>query len=237
MWQHNLFHNREEAGRLLAEALKPFEEMSPVILALPRGGVPVAFEVAKVLGAPLDVLLVRKIGVPGHEELALGAVVGGESPQLVLNENVAAMVAVPPTYLETAKRRELEEIDRRRRLYRGDEPPAETHGRTVIVVDDGIATGATVKAALRGVRATGPGRLVLAVPVAPGDTIGELASECDDLICLETPSPFHAVGLHYADFGQTSDEEVINLLAKAKRLTESRQPAPPGAGAGLHHRG
>ncbi len=218
MRRHNQFHNRVEAGRMLADALKPLAGEDPVVLALPRGGVPVAFEVAVALDAPLDVLLVRKIGVPGHEELALGAIVDGENPQFVLNEEVVAASGASPASIETARRGQLDEIERRRHLYRRDQPPLATKGRTVIIVDDGIATGATVKAALRGVRAGGPRRLVLAVPVAPKDTLGVLAGECDEIVCLETPEPFYAVGQHYLDFGQTSDEEVINLLARAKKL-------------------
>ncbi len=228
MLQRDSFRNRADAGRHLAEALVHLKDDSPVVLALPRGGVPVGFEVAKALDAQLDVLLVRKIGVPGHEELALGAVVDGADPQVVINENVMAMAAPPAGYLEAAKARQLEEIERRRHAYRGDQPPIAVKDRVVIVVDDGIATGATVRAALKGVRQAGPARLVLAVPLAPGETIEELRSECDEVVCLETPEPFYAVGLHYADFGQTTDEEVVNLLAKAQRLEEGPHHHPPG---------
>ncbi len=228
MRQHSLFRDRADAGRRLAEALARYRDAAPLVLALPRGGVPVGFEVAKALEAQLDVLLVRKIGVPGHEELALGAVVDGVDPQVVVNENVMAMAAPPAGYLEAAKARELEEIERRRRAYRGDRPPVPVRDRTVIIVDDGIATGATVRAALRGVRQAGPARLVLAVPVAPAETVASLREECDEVVCLETPEPFYAVGLHYGDFGQTTDDEVVNLLAKAQRLETGPHHHPPG---------
>jgi putative phosphoribosyl transferase len=227
MWQHNLFRDRADAGRRLAEALHRYRDEAPLVLALPRGGVPVGFEVAKALNAQLDVLLVRKIGVPGHEELALGAVVDGADPQVVVNEDVRAMAAPPAGYLDEAKTRELEVIERRRRAYRGDGLPVPIRDRVVVVVDDGIATGATVRAALRGVRQAGPARLVLAVPVAPAETVASLREECDEVVCLETPEPFHAVGMHYADFGQTTDEEVVNLLAKAQRLEAGPHHHPP----------
>src|SRR5438552_8032254 len=191
-----LFHDRRDAGRQLAAALAAYRKNEPVVLALPRGGVPVGFEVAKALSAPLDVLLVRKIGAPGHEELGLGAVVDGHDPQLVLNEDVMRSVAPPPGYIEAEKQRQLAEIERRRQHYIGDRLPVAVEGRTIIVVDDGIATGATVKAALRGLARNGPARLVLAVPVAPADTVEELSADCDELVRLATPDPFYAVGPH-----------------------------------------
>lgn len=212
-----LFEDRRDAGRRLAAVLSRYRQSRPVVLALPRGGVPVGFEVAKALAAPLDVLLVRKIGAPGHEELGLGAVVDGQDPQLVLNHDVIRTVRPPPGYIEAEKRRQLAEIERRRRQYVGDRPPTPVEGRTVIVVDDGIATGATVKAALRGVSQHRPARLVLAVPVAPADSLDELTAEGDEIICLATPEPFFAVGPHYRDFTQTEDEEVIRLLNEARQ--------------------
>lgn len=218
------FRDRREAGERLAAALQHCKALKPIVLGLPRGGVPVAFEVAKALSAPLDVLLVRKIGAPGHEELALGAIVDGQEPQLVLNEEIVALTEPPPGYLEAARRRELAEIERRRRRYCGDAAPTEIADRTVIVIDDGIATGATVKAALRGARRSRPKRLILAVPVAPEDSLHELATECDEIVCLATPWPFFSVGGHYEDFDQTTDEEVIRLLAEARRFTAGAQP-------------
>jgi len=221
----SLFTDRRDAGRQLAAALARYRVSRPVVLALPRGGVPVGFEVAQALDAPLDVLLVRKIGAPGHEELGLGAVVDGQDPQLVLNPDVVRAVGPPPGYIEAEKRRQLAEIERRRRQYVGDRAPTPVDGRTVIIVDDGIATGGTVKAALRGVSQHRPARLVLAVPVAPADSLDELASECDDIVCLATPEPFFAVGPHYRDFTQTEDEEVIRLLDEARHLDTA--PANP----------
>ena len=203
--------------RRLAAVLAPYSESRPVVLALPRGGVPVGFEVAKALAAPLDVLLVRKIGAPGHEELGLGAVVDGHDPQLVLNEDLVRAVAPPAGYIESEERRQLAEIERRRQHYVGDRSPIAVEGRTVIVVDDGIATGATVKAALRGLARNRPARLVLAVPVAPADSLEELSAECDELVCLATPDPFYAVGPHYRNFRQTEDAEVVRLLDEARQ--------------------
>jgi putative phosphoribosyl transferase len=215
------FLDRRDAGARLAAALVRFKEDKPVILALPRGGVPVAFEVARTLDAELDLLFVRKIGAPGHQELAIGAVVDGKNPQLVLNQEIIALAAAPAGYIEAERARQLAEIERRRQLYRGAEPPPDLKGRTVIVIDDGIATGATMKAALRGVRRNEPRRLILAVPVAPPDTLDELAKECDEVVCLSAPQWFNSVGSHYVDFTQTSDEEVLNLLAQAKAARQA----------------
>jgi putative phosphoribosyl transferase len=224
-----LFRNRRDAGRRLAVALAPYRESRPIVLALPRGGVPVGFEVAKALAAPLDVLLVRKIGAPGHEELGLGAVVDGHDAQLVLNEDLVRAVAPPPGYIEAEEQRQLLEIERRRQEYVGDRSPVAVEGRSVIVVDDGIATGATVKAALRGLARNRPARLVLAVPVGPADTIEELSTECDEIVCLATPDPFYAVGPHYRDFRQTEDAEVVHLLAEARQWA-TVEPSTPASG-------
>jgi putative phosphoribosyl transferase len=224
-----LFRNRPDAGRRLAVALAPYRESRPIVLALPRGGVPVGFEVAKALAAPLDVLLVRKIGAPGHEELGLGAVVDGHDAQLVLNEDLVRAVAPPPGYIEAEEQRQLLEIERRRQEYVGDRSSVAVEGRPVIVVDDGIATGATVKAALRGLARNRPARLVLAVPVGPADTIEELSTECDEIVCLATPDPFYAVGPHYRDFRQTEDAEVVRLLAEARQWA-TVEPSTPASG-------
>ena len=220
----NRFENRKDAGIQLAERLAGFAAAHPLILALPRGGVPVAFEVAKALDAQLDLLIVRKIGAPGHEEFGIGAVVDGASPQIVLNEDIVRQLAVSQEYIRAETHRQLAEIERRRKAYCGDRSPIEIEGRLVIVVDDGIATGGTMKAALRGIRRNGPARLVLAVPVAPSSTIRELSEECDKAICLSTPEPFGAVGAFYRDFRQTSDAEVIALLDEARSfgLTAAR---------------
>jgi putative phosphoribosyl transferase len=211
-----LFRDRRDAGRRLAAALAHYQKSTPVVLALPRGGVPVGFEVAKALAAPLDVLLVRKIGAPGHAELGLGAIVDGHDPQLVLNDEVVRAVQPPPGYIDAEMRRQLAEIERRRRYYVGERPPVPVNGRVAIVADDGIATGGTVRAALRGLGRHNPARLVLAVPVAPADSLRDLAAECDDIVCLATPEPFYAVGPHYRDFTQTEDDEVVRLLAEAR---------------------
>jgi putative phosphoribosyl transferase len=215
------FADRTSAGVRLAGAVSALvrehpEIADPVLLALPRGGVPVAIEIARALRAPLDLVMVRKIGVPWHPELAAAAVVDGDEPELVVNADVVAMARMSEAQLEAAERRELAEIDRRRSLYLGGRAPAAVEGRDAIVVDDGVATGATTRAALRGVRRKGPRSLTLAVPVAPRETVEKLAAEVDHLICLATPSPFSAIGNHYANFTQVSDDEVIAMLREAE---------------------
>ncbi|MFG1466011.1 phosphoribosyltransferase [Xanthobacter sp. DSM 24535] len=208
------FIDRIDAGRQLAGALAPYKAEKPVVLALPRGGVPVAAEVAKALDAPLDLILVRKIGVPFEPEYAMGAVVDGPSPLTVRNADVIAVTGVSEAEFARVRDRELAEIERRRARYLGARAHPELAGRTVIVVDDGIATGATTRAALQAVRARRPGRLVLAVPVAPTDTLRQLRGDADAIVCLEDHEDFGAIGYFYSDFRQVSDEEVVALLAQ-----------------------
>lgn len=207
------FVDRSAAGRALAKALASKKLVDPVVLALPRGGVPVAAEIAKVLKAPLDIVLVRKIGVPYQRELAVAAVVDGDRPEVVINEDVARLADIPSGYIEAQVKRELEEIERRRKAYLQGRERAPLQGRTIILVDDGIATGASVRAALKALRRKKPKALVLAIPVAPIETVDEMRNDVDDIVCLRTPEPFFAIGVHYVDFHQMSDEEVVSLLA------------------------
>jgi len=209
------FASRTQAGQLLAMEVAKLNFEQPVVLALPRGGVPVALEVARVLKAPMDLLLVRKVGVPWQPELAAAAVVDGERRELVFNEEVMLMLGLNREDIERAAAKEISEIDRRRKLYLKGREPISVAGRTAIVVDDGIATGTTVKAALQALKKRSPKRLVLAVPVAPGDRINELSAYVDDIICLHQPYPFMAIGVFYRDFHQVADEEVIEMLAAA----------------------
>jgi len=208
------FRDRHEAGRLLAEKLKAYaHRLEVLVLALPRGGVPVAYEVARALGAPLDVFLVRKLGVPGHEELAMGAVATGGVR--VLNEQIVRALRIPDDVIDAVTMREQEELARRERLYRGDRPLPDVRGRTVILVDDGLATGATMHAAIAALRQQQPARIVVAVPTAAPETCQALRAEVDDVVCAITPEPFYSVGLWYEDFSQTTDDEVRDLLARA----------------------
>lgn len=213
------FLNRTEAGKALAEVLAEKNYDDPVILALPRGGVPVAIEVVRALKAPLDLVMVRKIGAPGQQELAVAAVVNGDDPQIVVNEGIAQAFGLTDEDIEKMSHSRLDEIRRRRGVYLSGRTQVPIKGRTVIVVDDGIATGATTRASLKAVRRRDPAKLVLAVPVAPQDVVEEMRAEVDEVICLSTPHPFQAIGLHYVDFGQTSDEEVVRLLDEAAELT------------------
>jgi putative phosphoribosyl transferase len=212
------FRNRVEAGRELAKALAAYKNQHPVVLALPRGGVPVAAEIATALNAPLDLVLVRKIGVPFQPELAMGAVVDGRELLVVRNENVIELAGVSEADFAAIRDQELAEIERRRKLYLGDRPHPEIKDHTAIVVDDGIATGATTRAALRAIRQRGPRKLVLAVPVAPTQSLAELRGDADDIVCLEDYEDFGAIGFYYADFRQISDAQVIELLANAKAV-------------------
>lgn len=208
------FIDRNDAGRQLAKALAAYKDKKPVVLALPRGGVPVAAEIAAALDAPLDLILVRKIGVPFQPELAMGAVVDGAQPVVVRNEEVITLTGVSEQEFSTIRDRELAEIERRRKQYLGNRPHPELAGHTVIVVDDGIATGATTRAALHAMRMRKPSKLVLAVPVAPTETLQKLRNEADDLVCLEDYEDFGAIGFFYSDFRQVSDAQVVDLLAQ-----------------------
>ena len=215
------FADRGEAGRRLADKLLQLKDRQPVVLALPRGGVAVGFEIALALDAPLDIVLVRKIGVPWQPELALGAVTDGAGREIFVDRDLATSLDVPDGYIEEETARQLEEIERRRKSYCEGRPFLEVAGRTAIVVDDGIATGATMRVALQALRRRGPARLVLAVPVAPPDTLAALRKEVDEAVCLETPIGLVAIGFYYRDFHQMRDSEVTGLLARAQRGTAS----------------
>ena len=216
------FRNRSDAGRQLAQALAQYKGQRPIVLALPRGGVPVAAEVATALQAPLDLILVRKIGVPMQPELAMGAVVDGGAPLIVRNDDVIRMAGVDEADFKAVCDRELAEIERRRQRYFGDRERVGVTGRTTIVIDDGIATGATTRAALRATRQHNPKRLILAVPVAPTDSLAVMHQEADEIVCLEDYAVFGAIGLYYSDFRQISDEEVVATLRQFS--TERRKP-------------
>src|SRR2546423_11732798 len=208
-----LFRDRTDAGRRLAARMPEYAGRSDVlVLAVPRGGVPVAFEVASALRAPLDVFLVRKLGVPGQEELAMGAIASGGVR--VVNEAVVRHLDIAPEVLDAVAAREQEELERRERAYRDERPAPDVRGRTVILVDDGLATGSTMRAAALALRQKGPARVVVAVPVASREACGEFRGEGDDVGCAATPEPFMGVGRWYEDFSQTTDEEVRSLLAR-----------------------
>lgn len=208
------FRDRSDAGRKLAAVLAERGYDRPVTLALPRGGVPVAAEVAMALNAPLDLILVRKVGVPSQPELAMGAVVDGDAPIIVRNEDVIRLAGVAESEFKAVCDIELAEIERRRQRYLGGRERVEVGGRTAIVVDDGVATGATTRAALRATRLRRPKTLILAVPVAPSRTLAELSQEADEIVCLEDYELFGAIGLYYRDFRQVSDQEVIETLGR-----------------------
>jgi predicted phosphoribosyltransferase len=217
------FRDRSEAGRRLAERLDAYAGRPDVlVLALPRGGVPVGYEVARALEVPLDVFVVRKLGVPGHEELAMGAIATGGV--CVLNEDVVQALRIPDRLIEAVAAREFRELERRERAYRGARPAPDVRGRTVVLVDDGLATGSTMRAAVAALRRLGPARIVVAVPTAAPSTCDAFRREADECVCDITPDPFHAVGVWYEDFAQTTDEEVRDLLAR------SAVPAAAAAG-------
>lgn len=209
-----IFRNRREAGQRLALRLGKYANRSDIIvLGVPRGGLPVAFEVAASLKAPLDVFVLRKLGVPGHEELALGAI--GSGGVRVLNSSVIEHLGISELDIAAVTRAETEELHRRERLYRENRPPLDVQGRTVILVDDGIATGSSLLAAVQAIRQMQPAAIVVATPVAPRTTRNRLAKEVDDVVCVEMPEPFYGVGQFYADFSQVPDEEVNELLRKS----------------------
>jgi putative phosphoribosyl transferase len=217
-----IFRDRHHAGRYLAGKLAKYANRPDVLVfGLPRGGVPVAYEVARALRAPLDIFLVRKLGLPGQEELAMGAIASGGVQ--VLNEHVVRALGVPQDIIDSVAATEQEELARREQLYRGNRATPEVRGRTIILVDDGLATGSTMRAAVAALRQRGPARIVVAVPVGAPETCAEFQDEADEAICARTPEPFHAVGAWYQDFSQTTDDEVRELLEKAGGDPESVQ--------------
>jgi len=223
-----LFADRAAAGRALARALAGRTWAQPlVVLALPRGGVPVAAEVARALHAPLDLLLVRKIGAPGQPELAVAAVVDGTPPDVVVDEETATLSGADTAYIEQQAQRELQEIERRRHVYLQDREPLPVRGGTAVVVDDGMATGTTARAALRALKRRGPGRTLLAVPLAAHSAVAPLAAEVDEIVCLAQPWPFHAVGPHDGNFRQVDDAEVLAALARTRGDAGATATAPP----------
>ena len=226
-----MFADRMDAGEALARKLLHLKDKNPAVFALARGGVPVGFEIAVALSAPLDAILVRKIGAPHHEELAIGAIADAPQPELVLNKAIIDRLDIPSFYIERVKDRELAEIARRKQLYFRNRSRIDPKGKTAIVVDDGIATGATMRAALRAVRRQAPAHLVLAVPVAPPNTIEELCPEIDEVVCLHQPEWLQAIGAFYQDFRQVSDEEVIDFLERATARSQARRQT--GAGGGI----
>jgi putative phosphoribosyl transferase len=209
------FRDRREAGQFLAAALDRYRTKNPVVLALPRGGVPVGYEVAVRLDAPLDVLVVRKLGVPGHEELAMGAIAPGG--RTLLDKNLIEYLGITPQQIQLATQRELVELERRARTYRDGRPVPDLNDATVLLVDDGLATGSTMRVAVSAIRAQAPGQIVVAVPVGPPDTCAAMRDVADDVVCARTPEPFRGVGMWYEDFEQTTDEEVRELLSAAAR--------------------
>jgi predicted phosphoribosyltransferase len=233
-----LFRDRFDAGRQLAARLAHYAGRDDVlVLALPRGGVPVAYEVARALGAPLDVFLVRKLGVPGHEELAMGAIASGGVR--VLNEGVVRMLRPTDAAIGRVEAEERRELERREREYRGGRPPPDVRGRAVVLVDDGLATGSTMRAAVAALRRLGPARVVVAVPVGASETCAEFAGEADEAVCAREPDPFYAVGTWYDDFSQTTDDEVRELLGRRQtdRAAKAAGPADANAPSSFAHPG
>jgi len=218
------FRDRSEAGRLLADAVARLKLQDPVVYALPRGGVPVAAEVARVLKAPFDLIFVRKLGAPGHTELAMGAVVDGATPVTVLNNDVVQTLGVSESAIAEATQRALKEIERRRSAFADNLHSQPGTGRNVVIVDDGVATGATMEAAVKAQRQAGAKRIIVAAPVMPQDAIDRFTALADDVVCLETPTPFYAVGTHYADFRQLADDDVLTTLRAMKGIAMGKRP-------------
>lgn len=215
MTTSQVFRDRSQAGRVLAKALRRYANRPDVwVLGLPRGGIPVAYEVARSLHAPLDVLVVRKLGVPGHEEYAMGAIASGG--ERVLDDSVVQALGISKAAIESVVRCEQHELERRERLYRGARPLPELRGRCVVLVDDGLATGSTMRVAVKALRSQQPARIVVAVPTAAVETCECMRSVADEVVCARTPRPFHSVGQWYVDFSQTSDTQVHDLLARAR---------------------
>jgi len=223
-----MFRDRQEAGRKLADELARLGLPDPVVLALPRGGVPVAAEIARALGAPLDLVIVRKVGAPGNPELAVAAIVDGDPPDVVLNHEIVEAYGLDDSGLQALIGRERPELERRRHIYRAGRKPLSVRGRTAILVDDGVATGTTMRVAIRALKRRSPRAIVVAVPVAPPETVVELAQEAGRVVCPSQPVRFLALGHHYRDFRQLSDEEVVDALREARSRT-SAAGAPGGA--------
>jgi putative phosphoribosyl transferase len=212
-----IFLNREEAGQKLTEMLRGYANLEDVlVLGIPRGGVSVAYQVALALHAPLDIFILRKLGVPGHEELAFGAIASGGVR--VLDRGIIEALGISDLEIESITRQERVELTRRELAYRGDQPPVNVKGRTVILVDDGIATGSSMRAGITALRQLHPARIVVAVPVAPARTCNQLRNEVDEVVCVHMPQSFHAIGQFYVDFSQVSDEEVVDYLSRTQRL-------------------
>lgn len=227
-----MFQDRQQAGRKLAEELLKLKLVRPVVLALPRGGVPVAAEIADALNAPLDLVIVRKVGAPGNPELAVAAIVDGDPPDIVLNREIVEVYGLDDSDLRALVARELPELERRRLVYRSGRPSPSTTDKTVVLVDDGAATGTTIKVAIRALQRRSPREIVVALPVAPPDVVLDLAREANRVVCLSQPVRFFALGHHYHDFPQLSDEEVVNTLrtyaSRGKASKTARRPARAG---------
>lgn len=224
-----MFRDRQEAGEKLGVELARLQLHQPVVLALPRGGVPVAVEVAKALGAPLDLLIVRKVGAPGNPELAVAAIVDGDPPDVVLNREIVEAYSLDDDELRVLIAKERPELERRRLAYRGKHPPLSIAGKTAIIVDDGVATGTTMKVAIRALRRRSPREIIVAVPVSPPDTMAELAREANRVVCLSQPGQFRALSYHYLSFPQLADDEVTAVMDEAAHSQKAGSAPKPEA--------